>query len=70
MLEARSNAEDALKSVITAWEKRLNSDNENMDGSTNEPYRNNKYNKPESDFEPDDKPGGYNEDDMLGSELS
>ena len=41
-----------------------------MDGSTNEPYWNNKYNKPGSDFEPDDNPGGYSEDNMLVSELS
>jgi hypothetical protein len=64
MLEVGSN-EDAPKGGIATWEKHMNTDDEDMDGSTNEPYRNNKYNKPGNDFEPDDKSGS-----MLGSELS
>ncbi|KAI0269629.1 hypothetical protein BGY98DRAFT_1101021 [Russula aff. rugulosa BPL654] len=65
MLEVGFN-EDAPKGRIAAWEKHTNTDDGDMDGSTNEPYRNNKY-EPGSDFEPDDKPGGYSEE---GSELS
>ena len=48
----------------------MNTDDEDMDGSTNEPYRNNKSNKQGSDSESDDEPGGYSEDNMLGLELS
>lgn len=71
MLEVRSNAEDVVKGAIATWEKRVKSNDEDMDRwSTNEAYRENKYNKPGEYSEPYDEPGGYIEDDMLGLEWS
>lgn len=62
MLEALSNVVDVPKDGLAAWEKRIDSDDEDYEGSTNEGYR---YDNPRPGS---DAPGGNNEDDMLGSE--
>jgi hypothetical protein len=65
----RSSAVDVLKDGIATWEKRMDSgdDYDKDHWSTNEAYRKPEGNKPGSDANLDDEPGGYNKEDMLGS---
>jgi hypothetical protein len=65
--EVRSNAVDALKDGMAAWEKRMDSDDKNR-WSTNEAYR--KDDNPGSSSDSDDATGSYSDEDMylLGSD--
>jgi hypothetical protein len=56
MLEARSNVVDVPKDGMAVWEKRMDSDDEDYEGSTNEGYR---YDNPRPG---NDAPGSINED--------
>ena len=66
ILEVRSNAVDVLRGRMAAWEKRMDSDNEDH-WSTNQAHRNPEDDNLGSDLDSNDGPGGHNEEDMLGS---
>ena len=68
ILEVRSIMMDVAGDGMDSWEKRMDSGKDQW--STNQASRKPEDDNPGSNPDPDDAPGSYNEEDMLGSESS